>query len=69
MTNETLRAHIEALWEKRDQISSATTGEDRKAIETALEALDSGALRVAEPKEDGWQVNEWLKKLFCFPSV
>ncbi|MBB68839.1 MAG: 2,3,4,5-tetrahydropyridine-2,6-dicarboxylate N-succinyltransferase, partial [Flavobacteriaceae bacterium] len=24
--------------------------------------LDEGSLRVAEPKADGWQVNEWVKK-------
>ncbi|MCX2559850.1 2,3,4,5-tetrahydropyridine-2,6-dicarboxylate N-succinyltransferase [Acetobacter farinalis] len=62
MTEETLRAHIETLWENRDRISSATGGEDRKAIETALEALDSGHLRVAAPSEGGWVVHEWLKK-------
>lgn len=62
MTEETLRAQIETLWEARDRISSATTGDDRKAIETALEALDSGRLRVAAPSENGWVVHEWLKK-------
>lgn len=62
MTDETLRAHIETLWEERDRISSATVGKDRDAIETALEALDSGRLRVAAPQEDGWVVHEWLKK-------
>lgn len=24
--------------------------------------LDKGELRVAEPTENGWQVNEWVKK-------
>ncbi|WP_039905014.1 2,3,4,5-tetrahydropyridine-2,6-dicarboxylate N-succinyltransferase, partial [Acetobacter tropicalis] len=62
MTEATLRAHIETLWEARDRVSSATVGEDRKAIEDALEALDSGRLRVAAPSEDGWVVHEWLKK-------
>jgi 2,3,4,5-tetrahydropyridine-2-carboxylate N-succinyltransferase len=28
----------------------------------AIELLDSGQQRVAEPVSDGWQVNEWLKK-------
>ncbi|MFT9360596.1 2,3,4,5-tetrahydropyridine-2,6-dicarboxylate N-succinyltransferase [Acetobacter okinawensis] len=62
MTDEILRAHIENLWEERDRISSATVGKDRDAIEAALEALDSGRLRVAAPQEDGWVVHEWLKK-------
>lgn len=33
-----------------------------RAIREVLEALDKGILRIAEPKEKGWQVNEWLKK-------
>jgi 2,3,4,5-tetrahydropyridine-2-carboxylate N-succinyltransferase len=35
----------------------------RKAVNAALELLDSGKARVAERKADGhWQVNQWLKK-------
>ncbi|NHN87988.1 2,3,4,5-tetrahydropyridine-2,6-dicarboxylate N-succinyltransferase [Acetobacter conturbans] len=62
MSEEKLRSRIEALWEERASISPATTGEDRSAIETALEGLDAGRLRVAEPKDNGWLVHEWLKK-------
>ena len=57
-----LREPIEALWERRDTLSSATKGADRDAVEAALEALDSGAARVAEPTSSGWVVNQWLKK-------
>ena len=61
--NAQLEAAIEAAWEARDQITPATTGETREAIEDTLNALDSGALRVAEPGADGnWQVNQWAKK-------
>ena len=62
MSEEKLRTRIEALWEERAGVSPATTGDDRSAIETALEALDAGRLRVAEPTETGWVVHEWLKK-------
>ena len=31
-------------------------------VEAALDALDRGELRVAEPGPDGWVVHEWLKK-------
>ena len=35
----------------------------RKAVDSALELLDSGKARVAERQADGiWQVNQWLKK-------
>jgi 2,3,4,5-tetrahydropyridine-2,6-dicarboxylate N-succinyltransferase len=58
-----LQARIEALWAKRDQLSPATTGADRASVEEALEMLDSGQARVAEPDgKGGWKVNQWLKQ-------
>jgi 2,3,4,5-tetrahydropyridine-2-carboxylate N-succinyltransferase len=63
MSNAQLEPAIEAAWETRDQITPATGGETRAAIEDTLTALDSGALRVAERGEDGtWHVNQWAKK-------
>ena len=63
MSNAQLEAAIEAAWEARDTITPATTGETREAIEDTLNALDSGTLRVAEPRENGdWHVNQWAKK-------
>jgi 2,3,4,5-tetrahydropyridine-2,6-dicarboxylate N-succinyltransferase len=57
-----LRTQIEAAWERRDTLSSATNGADRDAVDQALAGLDGGALRVAAPTDAGWVVNEWLKK-------
>ena len=63
MNMTTLQARIEALWAKRDQLSPATTGADRASVEEALEMLDSGQARVAEPDgSGGWKVNQWLKQ-------
>ena len=63
MSNAALETAIEAAWEARDAISPATTGETREAIEDTLNALDTGALRVAERQDDGsWHVNQWAKK-------
>ncbi len=63
MSNEQLEAAIESAWETRDNITPATTGETREAIEDTLNALDSGQLRVAERGDDGtWHVNQWAKK-------
>ncbi len=63
MSNAQLEQAIEAAWEIRDQITPATTGETREAIEDTLNALDGGALRVAKPQGDGtWHVNQWAKK-------
>ena len=62
MTQADLAATVDAAWEGRDQISPATKGAWRDAVEAALDGLDDGSLRVAEPTERGWQVHQWLKK-------
>ena len=63
MSNAQLEISIESAWEAREEITSETKGETRDAIEATLAALDSGKLRVAEPRENGqWHVNQWAKK-------
>jgi 2,3,4,5-tetrahydropyridine-2,6-dicarboxylate N-succinyltransferase len=58
-----LEPAIDAAWEERDTITPASGGETRAAIETVLEGLDRGTLRVAERGPDGtWHVNQWAKK-------
>ena len=57
-----LKDIIEAAFERRDEISPATTGEVREAVEEALNLMDAGRLRVAEKIDGDWRVNEWLKK-------
>jgi len=51
---------IENAWNNRDLL---TDPEVQEAINSVIEKLDTGELRVAEPLENGeWQVNEWVKK-------
>jgi 2,3,4,5-tetrahydropyridine-2-carboxylate N-succinyltransferase len=57
-----LETAINAAWDARDTISPATTGDVADAIRKALDLLDRGEARVAEPVADGWRVNQWLKK-------
>ena len=58
-----LEATINAAWEERTTLSATTQGAVRKAVDDALAALDSGALRVAQKETSGaWAVNQWLKK-------
>ena len=58
-----LETAIEAAWDTRDTITPQTGGETRAAIETVLEGLDKGKIRVAERQPDGlWRVNQWAKK-------
>ena len=50
-------------FEARDKIGPKTKGAVRKAVNEALELLDTGKARVAERQADGsWRVNQWLKK-------
>ena len=62
MTQSDLARTIDAAWDARETISTATQGAYRDAVEAALDGMDSGALRVAEQATDGWRVHQWLKK-------
>lgn len=57
-----LKTAIEAAWEIRATLSPLTRGEVRDAVDAALDLLDAGQARVAEPGADGWMVNQWLKQ-------
>jgi len=53
---------IEAAWDNRADVTPASS-DVRVVVEAALELLDSGKARVAQPDGNGgWQVNQWLKK-------
>jgi 2,3,4,5-tetrahydropyridine-2-carboxylate N-succinyltransferase len=57
-----LQAAISAAWEDRAAVTPASTAV-REPVEAALELLDSGQARVAEPDgAGGWKVNQWLKQ-------
>ncbi len=62
MTISDLQKSIEIAWNDRENINVNTKGPARQAVESALELLDQGKLRVAEKSEKDWVVNEWLKK-------
>ena len=79
MDKAQLETEIDAAWGDRDNVSTQTGGAVREAVMVALDMLDSGAARVAEPLGDHqWQVNQWLKKavllsfrlndMACIPS-
>ena len=60
---DTLQARIEAAWEGRDSLDTGADSPVRADVLEALNLLDSGAARVAEPDgQGGWQVDQWLKK-------
>lgn len=61
---DALRTTIEDAFARRAELTATEIGDAVKpAVEQAMQGLESGALRVAEPDgHGGWQVNEWLKK-------
>ena len=54
-----LQQIIENAWNDRSLLTDKVTIE---SIRSVIDLLDEGTLRVAEPTEDGWKVNEWVKK-------
>lgn len=56
---QNLQIIIEQAWENRALLQETET---TNTIREVIELLDNGKLRVAEPTENGWQVNEWVKK-------
>jgi len=67
MPHTGLETLITSAFEDRANITPATQGDIRHAVESALRLLDAGKLRVAEKIEGeqgpaSWRVNQWLKK-------
>ncbi len=56
---ELLRKSIEQAWDNRELLKQEET---QKAIRAVIDLIDEGTLRTAEPTEEGWQINEWVKK-------
>jgi len=61
-----LKKLIEDAWENRQFLEYK---EYQEAIETVIQQLDRGELRVAEPIGSRWHVNDWIKKavILYFP--
>jgi 2,3,4,5-tetrahydropyridine-2,6-dicarboxylate N-succinyltransferase len=67
MPHANLQSVIEKAWDAREGLNGSTKGEVRDAVETTLNLLDSGKLRVAEKTAgskpgEGWVVHQWAKK-------
>jgi 2,3,4,5-tetrahydropyridine-2-carboxylate N-succinyltransferase len=62
MQHDNLAQVIEAAFADRERIGFDTRGEVRDAVETALDLLDRGEVRVAEKSADSYVVHQWLKK-------
>jgi len=63
---EDLKTKIEQVWDDRKLLEVA---EYRDAIRAIIALLDKGSIRVSEPGDSGWKLNEWIKKavILYFP--
>lgn len=61
-----LRQIIEQAWDNREMLKDEKV---KQSIEEVVDQLDRGVLRVAEPAQEGWKVNDWVKKavILYFP--
>ena len=56
---EELKNTIEAAWNDQSLLKDANV---TNAIESVIEKIDKGYLRIAEPNNNEWKINEWVKK-------
>ncbi|ACU07290.1 2,3,4,5-tetrahydropyridine-2,6-dicarboxylate N-succinyltransferase [Flavobacteriaceae bacterium 3519-10] len=54
-----LQQTIENIWDNRELLQN---DDSQASVREVIRLLDLGELRVAEPTENGWKVNEWVKK-------
>jgi 2,3,4,5-tetrahydropyridine-2-carboxylate N-succinyltransferase len=63
-----LQAIIEQTWDNRELLQQTDSQESVKKV---VALLNDGKIRVAEPSENGWLVNDWIKKavILYFPIM
>ena len=61
-----MKTQIEEAWENRELLKEEET---QNSIRSVIEDLDKGKIRIAEKKNGGWEVTEWIKKavILYFP--
>jgi 2,3,4,5-tetrahydropyridine-2-carboxylate N-succinyltransferase len=66
ITSQIMKEIIEKAWHNRELLKEQTV---QDTIRNVITQLDNGTLRVAQPTQNGWQVNEWVKKavILYFP--
>ena len=62
MNTKSFEKIINEAWKNKNQVNSKSSKKLLNAISKTIELLDSGEIRVAEKKNGGWVVNQWIKK-------
>jgi 2,3,4,5-tetrahydropyridine-2-carboxylate N-succinyltransferase len=58
-----LQSVIDTAWDQRTELSAASApAEVRDAVNTIIDQLDTGKLRVAEKINGAWETHQWIKK-------
>ena len=60
-----LRDAVTALWDRHEagDVTAATAGEEEHAtLDAFLDSLEAGEIRAAEPRDGGWEANDWVKQ-------
>ncbi|HZF28186.1 MAG TPA: 2,3,4,5-tetrahydropyridine-2,6-dicarboxylate N-succinyltransferase [Gammaproteobacteria bacterium] len=58
-----LKEVIERAWDRRAELGPGRAEPElRQTVDECIAGLDEGTLRVAERRDDGWVVNQWLKQ-------
>jgi 2,3,4,5-tetrahydropyridine-2-carboxylate N-succinyltransferase len=57
-----LMSIIEDAFTRRQHLKIHESNEIQDAVTQAIDLLDKGIARVAEPQDGDWRVNQWLKK-------
>ena len=52
---QNVQQQIEQAWQNRELLKNEAT---QDIIRGVIDLLDKGSIRIAEPKEAGWQINE-----------
>ena len=66
MDNKEIQTIIESAWQDKSLLNNVNI---QKAIRQTIDLLDKGKIRVAEPVNNTWKINEWIKKavILYFP--
>ena len=62
MNTSSFEKIIDEAWNNKNQVNSNSDKKLLNAISETIELLDSGKIRVAEKKDNQWNVNQWIKK-------
>ena len=62
MNTSSFEKIIDEAWNNKNQVNSKSNKKIINAIGKTIDLLDSGKIRVAEKKNNKWNVNQWIKK-------